>query len=196
MFAAVTDAFVDRRAKQIETFVKTVVQAFLRDELPVTLDQVQVRRITRTKNQLDAELPGEFLNEKAVLISRIVKNDLDLSPGMKKTDLPKKVANAQGIDANRIRHANHRKRNRIERPEHVVSLATARRTNTNPCLAPKITEKRTRHKMGGVPGIQHGVAAPSLCDDRLHRVFKKFPLRKRIGFRREASRLQTPDFFF
>ncbi len=43
VLASISYEIVDRRTKSIEAFVKAIVQASLLDELPETLDQVQVR---------------------------------------------------------------------------------------------------------------------------------------------------------
>ena len=55
LFAAVRKAIVNRATETLEVGVKMIVQTFLLQKLPVTLNQIQVRRVARKEYQFDPQ---------------------------------------------------------------------------------------------------------------------------------------------
>jgi len=85
LFVASANALVNRSTKQLKIAITTIGQTLLLYKVPITLNQIQIRRLTRQENQLyvqERRMPSHPI---VTLIRRIVQNNPKLTDRMMKT---------------------------------------------------------------------------------------------------------------
>ncbi len=115
------------------------VKALLLDEFPPALDQVEMGRIGRQKEQFDVKMGRQGLNESAALIAGVIENQGDGCLEIARAEFSQQLAHAFGIDIRIIRHGDHFQVERIDSAQHVEALATARRLDPGAGETPQTT---------------------------------------------------------
>jgi len=72
--ANLPQAVFDVRLEGVESFIVFAVQRLAFNELPETLNQIQIWRIGRQEEKVDAQRCRQILNEPTVLIAGIVEH--------------------------------------------------------------------------------------------------------------------------
>ena len=123
------DAVADRLAERAKVGVVFRVQGFLLDELPESLDEVQIGRVGRQVDQLDLQRFGHFSHHGALLISGVVQNQTDRHANICLGDLPEQLTHTGCVDVRIIGHGYQFMRDGVQSTKHIEALPTGRRFN-------------------------------------------------------------------
>lgn len=93
---------------------------------------------------------GQFFNEPATLIARVVENQRDRHFEMKRFEFSQQLTNAFGIDVRIVRHGDHLQVNWIDGAQHIEALAAARRFDPDAGETPQETQKCAEHEVGRI----------------------------------------------
>ena len=115
-----------------------------------------------------------------MLVSGVVHHQCDRRGDARRGDLPQQLANRFGGDIRMVRHANQLMRYRVQRAEHVISLAARSSTHEHANRAPEPTQKRADHEVRGVHEKHRTFLGSGLGQSRL----KLLILKTRPVFRR------------
>lgn len=126
------------------------VQALLLDKLPEPLNQIEMWRVRRQKQQLYPQHRGGVLDQATALIARIVQHQGDRVPGRHGGNLPQQLTDALTVDVGLVDHGEHLVGDGIERPQHVEPLAATGGGQEQPHPAPDRGQKRPVDKVRGI----------------------------------------------
>ena len=166
-----SEAIVDAGGQVHEGFVINIGPTLLRDKLPQAFDPIQVRRVTRKEPQRDVQLRRQTLHEFAMLIPRIVQNNHDVLTGVSLHQPSQQLANRRRRDGTVVGHRRPWTTDRVERTEHVPTLATRRAAKEHSRETPQATQERRLHEMRGIHKQQHRLTGLCTRYFRLQNVF-------------------------
>lgn len=123
------DAVADRLAERAKVGVVFRVQDLLLDELPESLDEVQIGRVGGQVHQLDLQRFGQFSHDGALLISRVVEDQTDRHASIRLGDLPQQFTHTGCVDVRIIGHGYQFVRDRVQGAQDIEALSARRRSN-------------------------------------------------------------------
>jgi len=126
------------------------IQALLFDELPQSLDEIEIGGVRGEEQPLDVKFLGVRFDEFAAGITGIVQDDRDGQVQRQGRQLVEPLADAQGIDISGMGHRNDLFGHGIECAQDVEALATGGRPDPDPRKAPKHRHEGTEDKVRGV----------------------------------------------
>jgi hypothetical protein len=99
------EAVGDGLLEQVNVFIVGAVETFFAHEAPEPLNQIEIGRIGRQKEQLDAQLAGSLHYQSTALIAGIVHQQGHRRGETEGGDLLEQVAHTAGVDGALIGHA-------------------------------------------------------------------------------------------
>src|SRR5262245_10557064 len=136
------EAIVDGRLELLEGIKPGGVQGLLADESPQAFDEVEVWRVGGQEQQADSQFLRQRLHQHAALIRGIVQHHRNGHPQAGGRQGSQQRANRRGRDVPLVAHPDHVVRDRVERPQDVVTLAPCGRTHEHASQAPEGTQER------------------------------------------------------
>ena len=141
---------VDAFLELLEVLVVFSSETFGFHEFPHPLNQVQVRRIRRQKQQFDAQRLRFLLHQCTTLVTGIVHDQCHGRAGMLVRQRLQEFTNRQRIDVGGIHHRSQLLGDVIQGPQNIVPLSPGWRAQKEPHKTPQIAQKSAKDKMAGV----------------------------------------------
>ena len=116
------DAVADRLAERTKVGVVFRVQGLLLDELPKSLDEVQIGRVGRQVDQLYVQRFGQFSHHRAFLISGVVQNQTDRHANIRLGDLPQQFTDTRCVNVPIIGHRYQFMCDGVQGAQHIEAL--------------------------------------------------------------------------
>ena len=153
--------------------VVAAVEAILFDELPQPLDQVEVGRVARQEQQVDAPCDGVDHHELAVLVARVVQHDGDGIVRVQGPQFVEQVADGLGGDVSLVDDVNQLTSDGIERSQHVEALTAGGGLDEGAAEAPDHGQERAIDKVRRVHEVDLALAGLGLIQHGIQAVFLK-----------------------
>lgn len=150
---AIQNALFIRR----EVTVVTGIQTSLPHEFPQTFDQVEVRRIRRKENNLNAQRLRFRFHQFATLVSGVVHDHLhrNASIRMSLPDFTQQLANRVRIDISFVDHCQQFLAQRIDCSQHIQPTSARRRLHKHPFFRPHRSHDSAHDKVGCIGEINN-----------------------------------------
>jgi hypothetical protein len=163
-------------------------QALLLHEPPHPLDQIQVRRVRGQIQQVNPQLLRQPRHQRALLVAGIVQNHRDRFPHAGLGDGPQQGTHGLGIDVTVVGHPKQAMTHGMQRPQHVVTLASGRRTHAPTPPTPDPTQEGGKHEVGRIHEVDLAAARARLGQHRVQLFVPERLLRPRVFLRSNLRR--------
>lgn len=187
----------DRRLHGGKVGVAARVQTASLDELPESFDQIEIRRVTRQEQEVDAQRPGQRGHQMAMLVAGIIQHQRR-GTMHRGGNLPQQVAHRFGVDGSAGRYRDELMGDGVEGAQHTESLPAAAGGHVQPHQAPQVAEKASINEMRGIDEEDRPRAPFGLPEPGFQPLIQKRLLGVRVGLggqRAGFAPAQTESFF-
>ena len=134
----------------VKVLIVGAVEAFFPHEAPQALNQIEIGRIRRQKQQFDAQPRCRLEHEPTALIASIIHHHGNRGGETKQSDLLEQFAHAGGIDVAVIGHRNQLMGDGMQRPQDIEALPATGRTYEHAGKTPEPSQVGPEDEMGRI----------------------------------------------
>ena len=136
--------------EQLKVLVIFGIQALLFDKLPYALNQIEVGRVGRQKEEFYPQMSSPLDHQPTVLIASSIHHHGHRPWQPKQGQFLQQVAHTARGDVAVVGHGHQLMRDGIQGTQDVEALPSAGRTHQDACETPEIAKIASQHKMGTI----------------------------------------------
>lgn len=136
--------------EQCKVLIVCGIQTFLFHEFPEPLNQIEIGRVGRKKEEFDIQIPGFLHHQATVLVASIIHHECDWSLQAQQGDLLQERAHAERIDVALIGHGDKLMGDGIQGSQHVEPLSPTGGPHHHTHNTPQPAQIGCQDKMGRI----------------------------------------------